>query len=195
MKVFLKAKFGDFDEFDLFKDIVLKNAAEADAKLKEKMEIVFKFEEAGEEMDDFYSEIEDEGLKCKTYEKEMPKLLVILFYSTVEIKLKKILSELTNLNKKDVFDFDFPKIQENFRSSLKIDFKRLSSFEVFNELRWINNCLKHNEVVNDKLQDINKSRWKKDNALELTKEDLDRLLPKSKQFFTNLLENLAEGDK
>ncbi|MBR5966238.1 MAG: hypothetical protein IK015_09020 [Treponema sp.] len=185
--------YQDFNDFDSFKDIVLSQALKIDSELKKKYEKASKIENADPE--DVYPGIEEEYDLYEGYEKEMYKALVVLLYSRIEIKLKDILNiydhSYTIYNKK-IERFDFKKIEKAFKNLFSIIIKKIELFNSFDELRELNNCLKHKEIVSNELKKKNRGRWRQGEEIKLTKDDLDRLLPNSKKFFLNLIDELKK---
>lgn len=194
LQIRLKANlYQDFSDFDSFKDIVLSQALKIDSELKKKYEKASKIENADPE--DVYPGIEEEYDLYEGYEKEMYKALVVLLYSRIEIKLKDILNiydhSYTIYNKK-IERFDFKKIEKAFKNLFSIIIKKIELFNSFDELRELNNCLKHKEIVSNELKKKNRGRWRQGEEIKLTKDDLDRLLPNSKKFFLNLIDELKK---
>ncbi|MCR5047008.1 MAG: hypothetical protein K6A42_10560 [Treponema sp.] len=185
--------YQDFNDFDSFKDIVLSQALKIDSELKKKYEKASKIENADPE--DVYPGIEEEYDLYEGYEKEMYKALVVLLYSRIEIKLKDILNiydhSYTIYNKK-IERFDFKQIEKAFKNLFSICVEEIELFGSFDELRELNNCLKHKEIVSNELKKKNRGRWRQGEEIKLTKDDLDRLLPNSKKFFLNLIDELKK---
>lgn len=185
--------YQDFSDFDSFKDIVLSQALKIDSELKKKYEKASKIENADPE--DVYPGIEEEYDLYEGYEKEMYKALVVLLYSRIEIKLKDILNiydRSYTIDNKEIARFNFKQIEKAFKKLFSICVEEIELFGSFDELRELNNCLKHKEIVSNELEQINGSRWHQEEKIKLTKDDLDRLLPNSKKFFLNLIDELKK---
>ena len=183
--------YSDFSDFDSFKDVVLSQALKIDSELKKKYEK--ESNKKNIDAEDVFSEIEEEYYRYENYEKEMCKALVILLYSRIEIKLKSILNihALSNaIDNRGIARFNFNNIEEEFKNYFDIDVKKIELFNSFDELRVLNNCLKHKEIVSGKLEQINSCRWHQGEEVKLTKDDLNRLVSESKKFFYNLLGEL-----
>ena len=123
----------------------------------------------------------------------MRKALVLLLYSRIEIRLKCILNihALSNaIDNSGIARFNFNNIKEAFKNYFDIDVKKIELFNSFDELRALNNCLKHEEIASDELEQINSCRWHQGEEVKLTKDDLNRLVSESKKFFYNLFGEL-----
>lgn len=183
--------YSDFSDFDSFKDVVLSQALKIDSELKKKYEKASKIENTDPE--DVYPGIEEEYYLYVGYEKEMYKALVVLLYSRIEIKLKDILNiydRSYTIDNKEIARFNFKQIEKAFNNLFSIFIKKIELFNSFDELRELNNCLKHEEIVSNELKKKNRGRWHQGEEIKLTKDDLDRLVSESKKFFYNLLGEL-----
>lgn len=194
LKMLLKTTvFNDFSDFDNFKDRILKEDLRFDSELVKEDKYIPDMEES--ESDYVNPKIEEAYYGHESYKKEMFKALFILFYSEIEIKLKRILSTYDwsfQIGKKRISSFDFPNIVKAFKKLFEVNIKGIECFFDFDELRLLNNCLKHGVFVNRKLQGRNPIRWHKGDSIDLTKDDLERLLTKSKEFYKNLLDELKK---
>lgn len=194
LKMLLKTTvFNDFSDFDNFKDRILKEDLRFDSELVKEDKYIPDMEES--KSDYVNPKIEEAYYGHESYKKEMFKALFILFYSEIEIKLKRILSTYDwsfRIGKKRISSFDFPNIIKAFKKLFEVNIKGIENFSDFDELRLLNNCLKHGVFVNRKLQGRNPDRWHKGNPIDLTKDDLERLLTKSKEFYKNLLDELKK---
>lgn len=195
LKMLLKTTvFNDFSDFDNFKDRILKEDLRFDSELVKEDKYIPDIEES--ESDYVNPKIEEAYYGHESYKKEMFKALFILFYSEIEIKLKRILSTYDwsfRIGKKRISSFNFPNIIKAFKKLFEVNIKGIENFSDFDELRLLNNCLKHGVFVNRKLQGRNPDRWHKGNPIDLTKDDLERLLTKSKEFYKNLLDELKKN--
>lgn len=195
LKMLLKTTvFNDFSDFDNFKDRILKEDLRFDSELVKEDKYIPDMEES--ESDYVNPKIEEAYYGHESYKKEMFKALFILFYSEIEIKLKRILSTYDwsfRIGKKRISSFDFPNIIKAFKKLFEVNIKGIENFSDFDELRELNNCLKHKEIVSNELEQINGSRWHQGEKIDLTKDDLERLLTKSKEFYKNLLDELKKN--
>ena len=114
------------------------------------------------------------------------ELAIIGLYKTIEVAIKKCakLSELfTQTEISNMFKFNELKL--NFLDK-HIDIEKIEHFNSFDELRIINNCLKHSGKVNKELVKINADKWILNSDIKNPRECFNRLLNPSLKFL-NLL--------
>lgn len=123
---------------------------------------------------------------------ELNKAKIIMFYSTIEIKLKQLVhlySVFVKKTKDNIWKKNFYGLIKKYKKNFSVDFKKLDGFKEVNEIREINNCYKHSEKVSKKLGTINPKRWckkdKDDDAIKLkvTEDDFNRLIEPAKGFY------------
>lgn len=73
----------------------------------------------------------------------------------------------------------------------RIYLKNLTDFKIFNELRLVNNCIKHNGVVVAKLSKIN-SKWEKGKEINISKKQIIDYLNGCIKFFNALMTMINE---
>lgn len=205
----------DFEEYDSFK----KNVLSLETKLNEKSKKISTFlkENPEDEIleENLCLEIEAMYSENTSFQKAMYKALIILLYSSIEIKMKEILKLYSLINGVDIIitskccfrrlfrsgsrsidKFYYNDIKKKFDENFSGIFSRLSrKFKEFEELRLLNNCLKHSEIVDNNLRKVNKKRWHKGSRIEITKEDLERLESSSKSFVSNLIKNIISASQ
>ena len=120
----------------------------------------------GDEAIDFYSDeyAEVEGTKLLFY-----KLCIIALYMDIEMCLKEVAVYLFNAEKKTMYRFD--DIKRSFEMK-GITIAGIVDYNIINELRELNNCIKHNGYVSEKLATINKS-WVKDTEIKANEKHID----------------------
>lgn len=205
----------DFEEYDSFK----KNVLSLETKLDEKSKNISTFLKENPEDENLEEglclQIEAIYSEKNSFQKAMYKTLIILLYSSIEIKMKEILKLYSLINGVDITitskccfrrlfrsgsrsidKFYYNDIKKKFDENFSGIFSRLSrKFKEFEELRLLNNCLKHSEIVDKKLREINQKRWHKGSKIEITKEDLERLESSSKSFVSNLIKNIISNSQ
>lgn len=81
------------------------------------------------------------------------ELAIIALYKKVEITTKKAIKILyPDIEQKDLYKIDFLKKQLKDKG---IDIEAFTNYEAMNELRLINNCIKHSGLVDKKLAKYN----------------------------------------
>lgn len=120
-------------------------------------------------------------------------LLILGLYRVVELTSKNIFKryssvpsdqKLTSIkNQKNIF---------NRITSRKLE--NLNNFKSIDELRQLNNCIKHSGKVDKKLSE-NFPRWKKGNEIKNVSETYERLKPKVPEYLFNLSKSLANATK
>ena len=117
------------------------------------------------------------------------ELSIVALYKEIEIKASLLFKEYmpSKYPKKLYFD------DENIDDKFKIDLKDIPEYDSFNELRLINNSIKHSGYVNNKLSIKFKERWGNEgDELNDLKEAYDRLKPEVITFFNNLFDLVYE---
>lgn len=199
----------DFEEYDSFK----KNVLSLETKLNEKSKKISTFlkeNPEGENLEESLClQIEAIYSEKNSFQKAMYKTLIILLYSSIEIKMKEILKlyslingidmTITITNRRDsrsIDEFYYKDIRKKFDENLPGVFSEKDiEFEMFEELRLLNNCLKHSEIVSEELNERNQGRWRKGSKIEITKEDLERLESGSKSFVSNIVKNIISNSQ
>lgn len=199
----------DFEEYDSFK----KNVLSLETKLNEKSKKISTFlkeNSEGENLEESLClQIEAIYSEKNSFQKTMYKTLIILLYSSIEIKMKEILKlyslingidmTITITNRRDsrsIDEFYYKDIRKKFDENLPGVFSEKDiEFEMFEELRLLNNCLKHSEIVSEELNARNQGRWRKGSRIEITKEDLERLESGSKSFVSNIVKNIISNSQ
>lgn len=197
----------DFEEYDSFK----KNVLFLETKLNEKSKKISTFLKENPKDENLEEglclQIEAIYSEKNSFQKAMYKTLIILLYSSIEIKMKEILKlystingvDMTITNRRDsrsIDEFYYRDIRKKFDENLPGVFSEKDiEFEMFEELHLLNNCLKHSEIVDKNLRKSNPERWHKGSKIEITKEDLERLESSSKSFVSNIVKNIISNSQ
>lgn len=139
---------------DYEKDFIMKSLDIIDKKnLDLKNKAVF-LESKGADKEEIAEILDNDSSSLSEFSDNFYNLLPISLYSWSEKYLKKILSIIFKENSKE---FKLRKIMYEYKRH-RIYLKNLTDFKIFNELSLVNNCIKHNGVVEAKLSKIN-SKW------------------------------------
>lgn len=104
--------------------------------------------------------------------------LAVIIYSFTEKSFREIL--LKDSNDK----FQIKKLIKYFKEIYSLDIEALSNYQKFDELRLINNCIKHSGFVNNELSKCN-NKWKQGEEIILTEDDI-------KDYFNNIVDFISE---
>lgn len=114
------------------------------------------------------------------------ELAIIGLYKTIEITIKKCARLSTLFSEEEILKmYNFKLMKKSFKNQ-NIFFENIENFREFNELRLINNCLKHSGMVNHDLIKINPSFEKLNNEIQNSSEHFKRLINPSLNFLKNL---------
>jgi hypothetical protein len=104
------------------------------------------------------------------------ELSVVALYKQVELHTKRVAKRnFPNINEKELFKI------ETLKKALPFDLEALPDFQAFDELRLINNAIKHEGKVSEELARKFKS-WNEGNKLENLGAVYTRLLPSVKSY-------------
>lgn len=169
------------------KDFIMKSLDVIDKKnLDLKNKAVF-LESKGADKEEIAEILDNDSSSLSEFSDNFYNLLLISLYSWSEKYLKKILSIVFKKNSKE---FYIKEIKDTYKQ-YEIDLESLSNYEIFNELRLVNNCIKHNGVVNEDLSNVN-SKWKEGSEKNLSKTQIIDYLNVCIKFFNNLMTMLNE---
>ena len=114
--------------------------------------------------------------------------LAVFLYSSSEKLIKRFLCIDSQ------FFMNFEKLKKDFKSKLNFELTSPKSYKAFDELRTINNCIKHSGVVDKNLskkQSPNR-RWKKNEKIILTESDVKYFYNCIADFFEDLINKFSE---
>lgn len=173
--------------FDSEKDFIMKSLDIIDKKnLDLKNKAVF-LESKGADKEEIAEILDNDSSSLSEFFDNFYNLLPISLYSWSEKYLKKILSIIFKENSKE---FKLSKIMYEYKRH-RIYLKNLTDFKIFNELRLVNNCIKHNGVVVAKLSKIN-SKWEKGKEINISKKQIIDYLNGCIKFFNALMTMINE---
>lgn len=193
----ISSQFSDYEVFEIYSKI-LHRVSKSLTKDFEEEKKNYKSQNTEDETEELRLAYLKEEIE--KFNPELRKSLIILFYSMSEIKLKEILDfyyeekDLLSENFDGLFDNDrdyYGNLKSKFKKILKIDFEEIEGVNEFNELRELNNCLKHRGKISDSLKRTNSIRWENTGSIiELNDNDITRLVTNSKIFMGNIVKKL-----
>ena len=104
--------------------------------------------------------------------------LAVIIYSFTEKSFRKIL--LKDSNDK----FQIKKLIKYFKEIYSLDIEALSNYQKFDELRLINNCIKHCGIVNKDLSNCN-NKWKQGEEIILKENEI-------RDYFNNIVDFISD---
>ena len=178
-------EINDVDILD-FRDHLRQSIGTSQKKLEKKIQDLsaeeFQSPDDFEQYKDHLSEIYMEEEETKTLGDE---LVIIALYKRIEIHTKKLVKNyIKSANPANVSYFD-----EFKKMLLPIDISTITKFNSFNELRLINNSIKHEGVVSKQLA-TNFPIWKEGAPLTDLNITFTRLHPEIKEYIYDLATKL-----
>lgn len=114
------------------------------------------------------------------------ELAIIGLYKTIEIAIKKACKLSGKFNDEEIYEmYITKKLIKNF-NNIKIDIKIIDGFTSFEELKLLNNSLKHEGTINKNLLKINPKIGKEGEKIKNSAEHFNRLLYPSIKFLKKL---------
>jgi hypothetical protein len=180
--------------YDEIIDMLYSSAVEAKLNLKAKLEkdltdIVSDNVLSEEEKHELESYISDELFLSEKTTELAGEMMIVALYKTIEIAIKDMLrvSRLfTDIEMKKFSQAD--KLKKQIKNKI-CDTETLKGYHAYNELRLINNCIKHSGLVNDKLSATYPS-WKKNEKLQNLDKSYFRLKNDVNVFIKLLRDNV-----
>ena len=117
------------------------------------------------------------------------ELAIIGLFKTIEIKIKKI-SEISKFfTEEKIKNMNKIVCLKKYFKNIGINIEEIDNYLEFNELRELNNCVKHSGVVSPDLKEINESYGAENQLIKDYNKHFERLLIPNTKFVANL------GDK
>lgn len=114
------------------------------------------------------------------------ELAIIGLYKTIEITIKKCTKFSELFSKEEINEmYNFKTMKKLFKDR-EIFLTKIENYKEFNELRALNNCLKHSGKVSKELHKINPSFWKVNAQIENSVSHFNRLINPSLKFLKEL---------
>ncbi len=118
-------------------------------------------------------------------------LLIVGLYMMIEKSIKELIGGIkgiTNNQLKNLHRLDGMK--ELLNEKFEISVEEIKNFKYFNELRVLNNCIKHSGIVDSELTEINPVSWNQDQEIGNVYDDFKRLSTQSIEFCQELFEKI-----
>ena len=128
--------------------------------------------------------LDEDSFNVNFFEINTYNFAILFLYYECEKLLKQDYGILTSKATKNLFKFDETK---RLYKEEGISISSFSNYPRFNELRVLNNCIKHNCYPNDELCNIDSSRWLKDKKIELTYSEIQVFCKCARNFFDELV--------
>jgi hypothetical protein len=113
------------------------------------------------------------------------QLAFVGLYNAVELRLKAILKPFVGSPEDLAGVFNFKALNKLLKKQFKIEIEKLQGFQTINEIRLINNSVKHEGTVSEELANTFRS-WKKGDPLSGLEPAFQRLAPGVPLFFQDL---------
>lgn len=110
------------------------------------------------------------------------ELAIIGLYKSQEIAIKIAAKASGLFSDKQIDEFYCTKKFNKHLKSIGIDVTLIADFKKFNELKLLNNCLKHSGIVDKKLAIARPERWKEGRVITDVTKDFDYLIVPSINF-------------
>lgn len=170
LKSFLSRRLVEYYEYhDLFLD-----------KLFDLIKESYKTEISNDQLyyNDEYSIEEYNSYLCEIY--------IIALYKKTEINLKSIAVLIWSADKEKLFLFN--QLKSVYKKN-GIDLESIRSFNKLDELRLINNCIKHSGFIDEKLHQ-NNSKWKEKKKIKISEKEIQRLEKHLSIFYKDLIKRI-----
>lgn len=171
-------------EFDCIKSYFQKLSDSVQSE-KDRLQSLADFLKSKGADDDYIADsLDDDSFTVNFFETNTYNFAIVFLYSECEKLLKQDYRILTYKNAKKMFKFD---ILKDLYKEEEIDISSFANFSKINELRLLNNSIKHDGYPSDELYKINHVRWKKDKKIELTYFEIETFLDETEKFFDDLV--------
>lgn len=135
--------------------------------------------------EDYIAEtLDEDSFNYDYFESNVYNYAIVFLFSVCEKLIKQDYGILTWKSSKSLFKFE--NVKKMFREE-GIDITSFSYYQKFDEIRILNNCIKHDGYPNTELCKYNPTRWKDNEKIELTYSELQNYLTAAKSFFDELI--------
>ena len=128
--------------------------------------------------------LDEDGYHADIFERNTYNMALVFLYTECEKTLKYQYKVIGDKKSKEMFKWESTL---SFFKEKGIDIKTNSHFNKINEIRIINNCIKHNGYPNVELCNINSTRWKQSEQIKINKNELDDFYVEARAFFDELV--------
>jgi len=116
--------------------------------------------------------------------------MIVATYSLFEKALKHIFSWTNKLSENEIkFCYKDQNLKKILENKFGIDYQTLNKSAEIAELRFLNNCIKHDGKVNNDLAQSN-NKWQENQPIESVYDDFRRLKDTPIQFLTDLINKI-----
>lgn len=134
--------------------------------------------------------LEDDAFEAKLVRDAAEEMVIVCLYKTVEISIKRMLHASNLFSEEEVRGFFRNRVFKRLVKEKIVDLEALPGYESYDELRCINNCIKHSGFVDKELAKY--GGWKKGEKLDSLWCNYERLSPKVRVFVEALSEKIIE---
>ena len=142
--------------------------------------------------EDIVDFLDEDDYFANIFENNTYNMALVFLYTECEKTMKYQYRVIGDRKTKSMFKW------ENTISLFKekgIDIKTNSHFKKLNEIRIINNCIKHDGYPDDELCKMDSIRWKHTEKIKITKTELDTFYDEAKLFFDELVIEIENVNK
>ena len=130
------------------------------------------------------------GLSQET-KQTLSNYMIVAAFSYYEKGIKRLLELTGKLSAKDLFNcYKEKEITKHLKSKFTIDIITINSYIKIEELRCLNNDIKHNGFVGSNLVASNPTKWHLDQAINDTYPDFERLMDAPFEFLIDLADKI-----
>lgn len=148
--------------------------------------------EISQEVGENYSFLLYNSTELKKIQSHFILVAMYSFYEKAIKNLIMLLEEFSSkkLNKEDIKEcYKSENLENLLKNKFLIEVKSLDDYNKINELRCINNCIKHDGIVDNKLQGVN-GKWKIDEEFDDLYSDFIRLKDAPFNFLQDLRQRI-----
>lgn len=132
------------------------------------------------------------GISVNETKLVLSNYMIVGTYSFFEKSLKSILKLTDDFSDNELRSmFRIAQVKTLINRKYSIDYETLDEYSKIEELRCLNNCIKHNGIVSQELVDAN-NKWILESSIENTIEDFIRLKDAPLTFLTKLIELITQ---
>lgn len=172
----------DTDDLDEFRDLVRSSLRRQERALEKDSESLKNMDDGYDEnIYGYASHIEDRWILLRDVDNLAGQLLVVALFRQTELHIKRVVKRTDpNVDPSKLFNF------KALKSALPFKIELLPNFDSFNELRMLNNAVKHQGKVGDELS-TNFPSWKLGEDLTGLESAYERLKPEISEFIKGLV--------
>lgn len=119
-------------------------------------------------------------------------LLIIGSFMLIEKAIKELIGGIKGIKQEKVRQLHrFDALKEILNEKFNIGLEEVEDFDSYNELRILNNCIKHSSVVDAELAGINNDIWRENDEIENVYDQFKRLKEPALNFCRMLFEKIT----